>query len=352
MQNFNKILKNAAEQGASDIHLSLVDGVSLRINGRLVRQEDISCTASDMEELLSLFMTGEMALRLKNEGELSLVYDAGESERFRINLYRKNKALAASIRIIPKEAPMLSQLQAPQALSALIKESSGIILEAGKTGSGRSTTVAAMIREINLIGERHLVSIEENIEFPIKSDRAVIDQRKLVDDTKSYSEGIKAAIRENADIIVLSELDCRETVEEALYAAETGKLIIGVVGATDSITAIKRLLSFYEPERQDALRGRLSDSLICCLSQLLIPTKKDGRKAAFELLIADRAVRNLLKEGKYGQVNAIMQADHRLGMMIMDDSICEMYLTGQISRENALFYALDRTYVEERLNGI
>ena len=352
MQNFNGILKHAAEQGASDIHLSLVDGVSFRINGRLIRQEGISCSAADMEELLSLFMTGEMALRLKSEGELSLVYDAGGSERFRINLYRKNGALAASIRVIPREAPMLSELSAPQALSRLLKESSGIILTAGKSGSGRSTTVAAMIREINLIGERHLVSVEENVEYPILSDRSVIDQRKLVDDTKSYREGIKAAIRENADIIVLSELDCRETVEEAMYAAETGKLIIGVVGAGDSISAVRRLLSFYEPERQDAFRERLSDSLVCCLSQLLIPTENGGRKAAFELLIADRAVKNLLREGKYGQVSAIMQADHRLGMTIMDDSICEMYLTKQISRENALLYAVDRSYVEERLNGI
>ena len=352
MQNFNGILKHAAEQGASDIHLSLVDGVSFRINGRLIRQEGISCTAADMEELLSLFMTGEMALRLKNEGELSLVYDAQGSERFRINLYRKNGVLAAAIRIIPREAPMLSELGAPQALTGLLRESSGIILTAGKTGSGRSTTLAAMIREINLSGERHLVSVEENVEFPILSDRSVIDQRKLIDDTKSYREGIKAAIRENADIIVLSELDCRETVEEALYAAETGKLIMGAVGARDSISAVKRLLSFYEPERQDAFRERLSDSLTCCLAQLLVPAENGGRKAAFELLIADRAVKNLLKEGKYGQVSAIMQADHRLGMTIMDDSICEMYLTKQISRENALLYALDRSYIEERLNGI
>ncbi|HAG69672.1 MAG TPA: type IV pili twitching motility protein PilT [Lachnospiraceae bacterium] len=352
MQAFDEILRSAAESGASDIHLSPGNPVAMRVDGRLIKQEDRSFSAQDMEGMLALFMTGEMAQRLKSKGELNIVYELPEAGRFRISLYRKNGTLASAVRLLPARAPGLYEIGAPEAIKEVIREPSGILIINGRAGSGRSTTMASVINEINLTQQRHIVSIEENIEFAFTGERSVIDQRKLFDDTESYSAGILSAIREDADIIVLSELSDRESADQAMYAAETGKLVLACMCTPDAITAVKRILELYEPERQEHIKERLSGLLRAVLSQMLIPLNEGGRGAAFELLIMTQAVRNLLRDGKYGQITAIMQTDRRSGMSAMDDSIYEMLLMKRISEENALYFAKDKSYIRQRLNGI
>ncbi len=352
MRDFNEILKDAVKSGASDIHLSAGAPVAFRIDARLTVFEEEIFTSGDMERLLSLFLTGEMAVRLKTNGELSIVYHVEQTGRFRINLFKKNGALAAAIRVFKETPPFLDDLNAPSVIKELIRENNGIIIVGSRAGNGRSTTLSAMINEINITMSRHLVSIEENIEYPLVNMLSVIDQRKLLEDTQSYRAGIKAAIREDADIIVLSDIDDRETMDEAFYAAESGKLIIASIGVPDTVYAIKRILDLYEPERVELVRERLAETLCAVSAQTLIPAEEGGRVAAYEMLIMNKAVKNLLREGKYGQITAIMQADHRFGMMTMDDNICELCLMKQISKENALLYARDRAFVEERLNAI
>ena len=352
MRDFNEILKKAAQAGASDIHLSVGASAVFRIEGKLKKQEDRIFEAADMEGLLALFLTAEMAVKLKNNGELNIIYPVQGTGRFRINLYKKNGALSAAIRVLKETPPSLDELRAPAAVKELLLEESGIVIVNGRAGSGRTTTSASLMNEINHTQARHLVSIEENIEYPFANVNAVIDQRKLHEDTESYRAGIRAAIREDADIIVLSELDARETMDEVFLAAESGKLIIASMGTPDTISAIKRILDFYEADRQKLIKERLAGLLSCILSQTLVPLADGGRGAAFELLILNQAVRNLLKDGKYSQIAAIMQSDHRLGMTTLDDSLYEMFVMKLIAREEALAAARDRAYLEQRINVI
>ncbi|MCR4655862.1 MAG: PilT/PilU family type 4a pilus ATPase [Lachnospiraceae bacterium] len=350
MQDFNAVLKMAASEGASDIHLSIGCPVSLRVDGRLKKSDEIIFGPEDMEGLLALFLTGEMALKLKERGELTVVYPVEGLGNFRISIYKKNGTLASAIRIFPEKAPLLYDLRAPESVKELLKEPSGLIIVGGRAGSGRSTTVAAMLNEINSTLERHVVGIEENIEFSFKNDRSVIDLRRLAEDTPSYREGIRAAIREDADIIMISELEDKETAEEAILAAESGNLVISSMRIPDSISAIKRILDFFEAGRQGNIKERLSGSLCGILCQSLVPLTEGGRAAAFEFLLLNQAVKNLLKEGRFGQITAIMQADHRLGMTTMDDSLFELYTAKRITAETAMFFSRDRDYLEQRIH--
>lgn len=324
MRELKDILKQAADRNASDIHISMGDPVMLRTDGRLGKLDETVPSAQDFGQILKTYLSAEQLLALKQTGAVSLVIPLGQEGRFRLFFYRKTGGYAIAGRHFPAEIPFFDELRLPEGLRTLLKKPSGLILAGGGAGSGRSTSLAAIINELNMTTEKYIVVLSELAEFCHRSIRSLVEQRGIGSDVASAGAGIRAAVSADADIIVLDEIHDAETLGEAIFAAQAGKLLIAGIRAEDTTAVYKRLLEFYEPDRRAEISEKLSAYVQGILAQKLLPLKKGGRAAACELLIFDQAVRNLLKEEKYGQVLSIMQNDKKNGMVTFDGAMAEM----------------------------
>lgn len=346
----NEVLEKMAEKEASDLHITADVPPTIRLHGHLVPLEDYEVlTGDDTRDLIMPIMNDDQRKRLDDTWECDFSYMVPNVARFRVNVYFQKGNIAAAFRIIPIKIKTLEDLNLPQVLHDIIGKPRGFIAVTGPTGSGKSTTLAAMINEINETRSDHIMSIEDPIEFLHKNKKCVVNQREVGQDTKSFANALKYVLRQDPDVILVGEMRDLETINAALTAAETGHLVFATLHTQDAPQTIDRIIDVFPPHQQEQVRIQLAGSLQGVISQQLLPTKDgNGRVCAIEILIPTPAVRNLIREGKTHQIYSVMQTGQKYGMQTMDSCLADLYKRGKITYELALTKAAD----QENLKGL
>lgn len=321
----------ALQDRASDIHL--VSGLTprYRVDGSIREMENIPLTAEQCEGFArELAGTDYETARAVGEADLSRTI-AGV--RCRLNLFRQQGCWSAAIRLLKEQIPQMSELGLPKIAAEFSSYSQGLVLITGETGSGKSTTLAAVLDQINRTEHKHILTLEDPIEYIYTPDKCVVNQREIGRDTKSFAAGLRAALREDPDVILVGEMRDLETIETALTAAETGHLVFGTVHTNSAADSIDRIVDVFPAERQQQIRMQLSMCLKAVLSQQLLPKTGGGRVLACEVMKTDGAIRNLIREGKTPQIVNAIQTTGSMGNILMDRALQNLYHTGAISRE-------------------
>ena len=341
-----ELLNYAKNNIASDLHLSCGHPPIFRINGDLVLLKVPPLTAEQVKSILNSIMTDKQRSDFEERLELDFAIHFNE-KRYRVNAFNTMKGIACVMRVVPTEVLTLKEMHAPPVIESLTNLNKGLILVTGPTGSGKSTTVAAMIHHINQNYNRHILTIEDPVEFVHKSNKSLINQREIGMHSKSFANALKSSLREDPDVILVGELRDLETIQLAITAAETGHLVIATLHTSSAAQTIDRVIDVFSSDDKDMIRIMLSTSLEAIVSQRLVK-KSDGtgRVSAFEILIATPAVRNLIRESKIAQITSLMQINSKHGMCVMKDSIFALMNEGIISQEDARL-SLNITAFEE-----
>ncbi len=331
-----KILSYAKKHGSSDVHLSTGSPPSLRIDGEIVTIPDApSLSKEQIHEMMSSLMNEVQRKSYKENMELDFSIQLANEIRFRVNAFYTVRGPAAVFREIPIEIKSLSSLHAPEVLRHLCAFNKGLILVVGPTGSGKSTTLAAMIDHINSTYAHHIITIEDPVEFVHKNKKSLINQREIGNSTLSFSNALKSALREDPDVILVGELRDIETIRLALTAAETGHLVFGTLHTSSAAQTINRIIDVFPSEDKSVVRTMLSSSIKAVISQKLIKKSGGGRVAAHEIMLANSSIRNLIREDKIPQINSIIELSKKSGMCLMKDSVGELLSKGFITKEIA-----------------
>ena len=328
------LLRAAMAAEASDVHLAADLPPYWRSEGRLVRQAAAPVSEELLQELLTE-MTGEekrMALRL--QGECDFAWSFG-GRRFRVNAFRQHTGTALALRLVPQRVPALAELSAPQVLTDLQTATSGLILVTGPTGAGKTTTLAAFLQELAARRAAHIITLEDPIEYVYTSGQSLINQRELETDFVEMAGALRGALREDPDVILVGELRDRDTVRTALQAAETGHLVLATLHTATAAEAVLRLESFFAAEAQGELRAELAAVLLAVVAQQLLPRQGGGRVAAFEVMTATPAVRNLIRTGKAHQLPSLLMSGAAQGMQTMGQAVRQLAAAGRIEQAAA-----------------
>ncbi|MCC8192592.1 MAG: type IV pilus twitching motility protein PilT [Ruminococcus sp.] len=345
----NELVMQAREKGASDIHISASIPTTWRINGTLYDCGYTISSNSAKEMILSL-LNDEQLAELQNGNDLDFAFETPDFCRQRVNVFRFKGKLAATIRLLNDKIPTLSELNLPDVLQKLADEPRGLILVTGPTGSGKSTTLAAMIDHINHTRAEHILTIEDPIEYVYTLDKATIHQREVGSDVKSFAGALRSALREDPDIILVGEMRDYETISAAVTAAETGHLVLSTLHTIGAAQTIDRIIDSCPPEKQNQIRTQLSSVLKGVITQSLIPTLNGkGRVAATEILIGTDAACNLIRENKCHQLQTVMQSGAGLGMHTLNADLSRLVTSGVISKQNALAVSPDKSDLMEYL---
>lgn len=332
-----QVLLDAIMRKASDVHISIDLPPVFRINGILRKMNDESFTKIDLDNIVSSLLNDAQRSVYLDKGEIDLAYSIDDIGRFRINLYRQGGSHAIAIRIIPDRIPSGEELGIPPIVNQLAELEQGFVIVTGPTGSGKSTTLAAMVDLINSERRCHIITIEDPIEYIHRHKKSIIHQRELGSDTKSFSEALRAALRQDPDVILIGEMRDLETTATAITAAETGHLVLSTLHTSSTVGAIERIVDLFPPYQQAQIRGQLAQVLKGSIAQKLLPRADlAGRVAAFEVLTATPAIKNLIREGKTHQIHSIMQTSTRHGMQTMENSLNDLFEEKLISRETYL----------------
>ena len=344
------ILKAAQQQNSSDIHIVPGNPVMLRIDGKLVPQGNQVLTNVETDNLLSPIVPQELKDVLKEKGELDFAFSVEGFSRVRANVFRQRGSYAAALRILSYDVPTPQQLGIPQSVVNLTTKMRGLVLVTGATGSGKSTTLASLIDVIASRDSKNIITLEDPIEYLHSRRRSIVEQREIGKDTLSYAAALRAALRQDPDVILVGEMRDLETISTAITAAETGHLVFSTLHTTSSSDAIDRMIDVFPPHQQQQIRVQLSGVLEGIVAQHLLPMVNGGRIAAFEVLLANNAIRNLIREAKAFQIPSIIQTSKREGMMMMDDCILQYYSQGLIAPETAVAYAHDPVSMASRVH--
>ena len=328
-----ELLAFTVKQGASDLHLSPGMPPMLRKQGEIHRVKLPILEPSAIKSLLDELMSQVQHDTLERSKELDFAYELGDIARFRINIFYTRGGISAVFRTIPQRMPQLQQLGCPPVLASLLQESNGLILVTGPTGSGKSTTLAAMLDHINEHCAYHLITIEDPIEFVHQSKRSLVNQRELSRDTLGFDAALRAALREDPDVILVGELRDLDTIRLALTAAETGHLVLATLHTNSAAKSINRIIDVFPGGEKSLIRSLLSDSLRAVISQRLVNTVDGRRCAAYEVLVNTVAIRNLIREDKIAQIYSQMQTGSGLGMRTMEQALERLAEKGDIKRE-------------------
>ena len=337
------LLRTAVEKGASDLHLTAGRPPVLRINGELTFIENEPVLTKEMiPVLLEPMLTAERKGELDRNGQVDFSYGLPGLGRFRVNVFHQRSTVSAVMRLIPHEIPPFEQLGLPEVVKDFTEKTRGLVLVTGPTGSGKSTTLASLIDIINTNRSCHIITLEDPIEYLHQHKRSIINQREIGTDTVSFAGALRAALREDPDVILVGEMRDFETIQTALTAAETGHLVLATLHTNDATQTVDRIIDVFPPHQQAQIRVQLSLTLQGIISQQLIPRADiPGRVLACEVLVATSAVRNIIREGKTYQLPTVMQTGGKLGMQTMDNSLRDLYRQRKITIQEALLRASD-----------
>ena len=336
-----ELLAELVKRKGSDLHISSLLPPVMRIDGNLIRYNDTALTADDVEELLFPMLSNEQRRHLEQDWELDFSYGVENVGRFRVNFYKDKGAYAAAFRTISSTAPKLEELGLPDVVKQMAEKPRGLILVTGPTGSGKSTTLAAMVDYINRTRAEHILTIEDPVEFVHTSKQSIIHQRELGADTRSFANALRAALREDPDIILVGEMRDHETIALALTAAETGHLVFGTLHTSSASQTIDRIIDVFPEGQQQQIRVQLANSLVAVFSQTLLQKlqpdgSKKGRVMAQEIMVVTPAVANLIREAKAAQIYSTIQTSQGVGMQTLEMSLANLYKNKLVTLEDAL----------------
>jgi len=349
MAGIDRYLKLAVDQKASDIHFSSGQAVRMRLQGDLTPLDERPMSAEQMESLLFEVLTEEERERFHAQHNLDKSYSSPGIGNFRINIFKTRSGIAGVLRIIPSRLPSIAELGLPETVKNLCELGKGLILVTGPTGSGKSTTLAAMIHHINQYFPYHILTAEDPVEFVHTSNMSLINQREIGNSCPTFADALKYALREDPDVILVGEMRDLETIALALTAAETGHLVFGTLHTRGAAASIDRIIDSFPGNQQAMIRTMLAESLVAVISQSLLKRADGvGRVAAYELMIVNHAIANLIREGKTFQVASIIQTARKEGMMLMEQHIKELVQKGVVSKEEAASYLEQGTSMANR----
>ena len=338
----NRILAKAMQLHASDVHIHTGVQIQMRIGGRLLKANSPPLEAAQSESMILQILTPEDRAVFAAHNDLDFAYAIPGVGRFRGNVYRQRRGVDAVFRPIPLEPPTLDQLGLPSSLARLTNYHQGLVLVTGPAGCGKSSTLAALINLINEDRPDHIITVEDPVEFVHRSKTCVVNQRQVHKHTGSFAAALRAALREDPDVIAIGELRDLETISLAITAAETGHLVLGTLHTNDAARTINRILDAYPPDQQSQIRSMISESLRAIVSQRLIPTVDGSRRVpALEILLVNLAVSNLIREERVFQLRSVMQTGRNLGMCLLDDSLLGLVRGGIITKEVARYHCED-----------
>jgi twitching motility protein PilT len=344
------LLRIVVEKGGSDLHISVGVPPIIRVDGQLLPCNFEKVTPQDSQRLIYDILTDEQIQRFETNFELDFSYQLARLSRFRVNVYRDRANVATAFRVIPSRIPTLKDLSLPPVLEDLTRLPRGLILVTGPTGSGKSTTLAAMINQINSERSVHVLTIEDPIEYLHSHRFSIINQREVGQDTRSFANALRAALREDPDVILVGEMRDLETMQMAVSAAETGHLVFATLHTNSAATSVERIVDSFPPGQQEQVRLQLSNNLQAILCQQLLPrANQPGRVCAMEIMTASPAVRNLIRENKAHQITSMIQTSANLGMQTMDQSLRDLYLRGLITFELAMERAMNPAELEKMI---
>jgi twitching motility protein PilT len=350
LTSIDDLLEQMVALGASDLHITVGSPPAFRVRGHIARAEGFDLfTPDDTRALLYRILSSEQQKHFELNRQLDFAYSMPGLARFRVNIYFQREAIGAAFRLIPQEIKTMEELGLPPSLHTLTEKPRGIVLVTGPTGSGKSTTLAAIIDEINRTRAEHILTVEDPIEFVHRHKRCIVNQREIGPDATSFSEALKAALRQDPDVILVGEMRDLETISTALTAAETGHLVFGTLHTQSAPSTIDRIIDVFPPAQQEQVRIMIANSLQAVVTQTLLPTADgQGRVAALEILFPDDAVRNLIRQAKIEQVYSVMQTNTARGMQTMEQALADLTVRRVVSLEDAL----TRSSRPEQLLGI
>ena len=346
------LLEEVVKKKASDLHLQVGLPPMIRVDGTLlpVASADV-LTDEAVETLIFAILDEDQKQILLKDKEFDFSFAFGDLGRFRVNAFHERGNLAAALRLIPNEILSIEQLGLPPIVSKFADYPRGLVLVTGPTGSGKSTTLAAMIHKINMERANHIITIEDPIEYTHRSKKSVIVQREVHYDTYSFSAALRSALREDPDVVLIGEMRDLETIASAITIAETGHLVFATLHTNSAAQSIDRMIDVFPPHQQPQIRSQLSNILMSIVSQRLIPVIGGGRVAAAEILIATPAVRNIIREGKTHQLEAVIQTGTEFGMQSMDKTLVGLVHNGTISYDDARMVAVDPEELDRLMRG-
>lgn len=329
MNEFDKILKDAQKEEVSDIHILTGEKIVFRKQGKLERKNYNIPNCDDIEKWIENILSKDEKIRYLQEKDIDLSYE-NSFGRYRINMYFEKSFPAIAIRVLKKEIKNLSLEEYPEILKEIVKYKNGLVLITGTTGSGKSTTLATMIEEINMNYEKSILTIEDPIEYIFKNKKSIIRQREIGKDTNSFATGLRAALRQDPDIIMVGELRDLESIEIALTIAETGHLVLGTLHTNSASSTINRIVDVFPAEKQEQIRVQLSMNLRCVVTQQLVNSKDGKRIPAFEILVVTPAVANQILNNKINQIDSFIETGKKFGMISMRESLEILRKKGKI----------------------
>lgn len=346
----HELLQYAHEHKASDLHITVGIPPKCRINGNLETIPYDRMLPADTDAVLRPLLSERNTKILDKEGEVDFSYSIPQLGRYRVNIFKQRGSLAAVMRLVGTTVPPAQELGIPASVMELTNRKRGMVLVTGPTGSGKSTTLASMIDRINNTFNTHVITLEDPIEYLHNHKEAIVNQREIGLDTQSYANALRAALREDPDVILVGEMRDLDTISTAITAAETGHLVFSTLHTIGAAATIDRVIDVFPPHQQQQIRIQLGSVLEAVVSQQLIPTADGkGRVAAYEVMHATPAIKNLIREAKSHQITSIIQTNKKLGMQTMDDAIYDLYLKRKIDGEKAINFAQDPVALEKKL---
>jgi twitching motility protein PilT len=350
--DITQLLHFAYQQDASDLHISAGEPPMLRVQGDIKKLKAPPLTAEQTIAMVYDIMGDGQRKKFEEFSDIDFAMQLGETARFRVNVFRQQRGVGAVFRKIPTKILSLNELGMPDILANLARRERGLILVTGPTGSGKSTTLAAMLDLINSETEGHILTVEDPIEFVHKSKKCLVNQREVGPHTNTFATALKAALREDPDYILVGEMRDLETIQLALTAAETGHLVFGTLHTSSAAKTIDRVIDVFPPEQQAQVRAMFAESIQAIVTQTLCKKVGGGRVAALEILLGSTAIRNLMREGKIHQIPSMMQTSQAQGMQTLEMHLMQLFEQGLVSRETVIEKTGNADFFKERDKGI
>lgn len=343
------ILEYSNANHASDIHLAPMSYIMVRVDGELIPISDHILKPEETYNIIRPMMTDTQWKELEQKGELDFAYTFPGFSRVRVNAFRQRGTYGMAMRILSFMIPTPQQLGLPRSVVDLTNRKRGLVLVTGATGSGKSTTLASLIDVISENYAKNIITLEDPIEYLHKHKKSMVNQREIGTDTLSYANAIRAALREDPDVILVGEMRDLETISTAITAAETGHLVFSTLHTNSAADALDRVIDVFPPHQQQQTRVQLSGVIEGIIAQQLLPKEGGGRVAAYEVMLATPAIRNLIREGKSFQIQSMIQTSKKLGMQAMDDAIYDLYMQNKISAEDAVSFAQEPAVMQQKV---